>query len=108
MGKKWKPELPSPCLCYTGRQHNQKLGYGNISQAPVMEYKAANRSAHYVLSGKGMIRKIPKEHKGLYLCPPNNHGKQSKITEEDKKLFHDTLHKKGWERITLPLVQKGV
>ena len=23
---------------------------------------------------------IPRDHKGLYLCPPNNHGIQSKIS----------------------------
>ena len=25
---------------------------------------------------------IPRDHKGLYLCPPNNHGRQSKISGE--------------------------
>ena len=32
-----------------------------------------------------MIRKIPKDHKGLYLSVPFLHGKQSHFTEEEEE-----------------------
>jgi hypothetical protein len=50
-----------------------------------------------------VVKKIPKEHKGLYLCSPNKHGRQSNISEDTyngvggdttlkprAKCFHDT------------------
>lgn len=48
-------------------------------------------------------KKILKEHKGLYLCPPNNHGIQTKISDLSSK---DTLHKEGWEGSLYPLCKK--
>lgn len=30
-----------------------------------------------------MVRKIPKDHKGLYACEPYNHGVQSNVSEEE-------------------------
>ena len=30
-------------------------------------------------------RPIKKDRKGLYLCPPNNHGNQEKIIKEEEK-----------------------
>ena len=43
-----------------------------------------------------MVRKIPKDHMGLYACESFNHGIQSQI---DKKVFHDTLHKEGCREV---------
>jgi hypothetical protein len=42
-----------------------------------------------------MIKKIPKDHKGLYLCPPNNHGNQSNIVEEVEKNDKRICKKRG-------------
>ena len=52
-----------------------------------------------------MVKKIPKDHMGLYACEPINHGIQSQM---DKKVFHDTLHKEGCREVKTyyPLCKK--
>jgi hypothetical protein len=99
MGKKRECKLPSPGLCNKGRQHNQKLEYGRIPKTLFKRDKKAIRSAEYALSENCMVRKIPRDHKGLYLSDPFTHGRQSKISGED-------AHKKvGWDTTPKPCVK---
>ena len=58
------------------------MGYGNIHETPSERDKKAVGGAEYALSGESMVRKIPKDHQGLYLSDPFSHGKQSHISEE--------------------------
>jgi hypothetical protein len=52
------------------------LGYGNIFETPSERDKKAVRNAESAFQGNSMIKK---DHKGLYLCPPNRHSEQSHI-----------------------------
>ena len=59
------------------------MGYRCLFETSSERDKTANGSAEYGLWEQTMVRKIPRDHKGLYACEPNNHGIQENLSSKE-------------------------
>ena len=66
------------CLGERTRPENQRMDRGR--------YKKENGSGIFgnKRESNENMKKIPRDHKGLYLAPKNNHGVQQTIIKEEK------------------------
>lgn len=106
------------------------MEHRNISETLSKRDKKAIRRARAAFQNKSMVKKIPRDHMGLYACEPFYHGiqqsieksgvsskerKESSVKEENVQLrsaqrlvFHVTLHKEGCREVKTyyPLCKK--
>ena len=59
------------------------MGYGSVPETLFGRDKGATRSPESTFQDSAMVKKIPRDHRGLLIGAPFKHGKQTNIINDE-------------------------